>query len=317
MDERYRWNDQRRNEHRSHDRDELERRAGAGWRGEDYGRYPGDRGYDRHEGRSDFERKAEDAGRWVRDKLDMGDHRERAESYQPNRAWEGRGEPYPKDLGGINRPGQEDRLTRDPLQGRGRDERGFRGHEERSYDYGARNHSGQGYSQNRYGEVPTYGQNRYAGDQGGRQQRDYSHQAYGRDGMNRYVEGGYETRPEHGEDHRGRYDRDRDDHDRSWWRKARDEFNAWMGDDAAEERRRRDHYHTREEPGRSEYGSQTRDDIRSRDDDTAWRDPMQAGRRDWRTNHGWNEEGRRGERHEPRDHRPGWFRDDRGSGRPW
>jgi len=317
MNERYRWNDPSRSPE-DRERRQLERRAEAGWRGEDYGRYPGDRD-DRSEHRGAFERRAEEAGRWVREHTDLSGRRERAERDAPNHAWDGRREPYPKDLGGINRPGEAERHTRDPLLGPGRDERGFRGQEERSYQ-GGQGYGQSGYSQGAYGgeygkeggygsSAGGYGQGQYGANYGGRndrQQRDYSHQAYGRNGPERYVEGGYESGGGYGRHH------DRDEEERSWWRKARDEFNAWLGDREAEHRRRMDH-------ARDEQYARGGGDWRGHDDDTAWRDPINRAdtgyRADVSRNDGWREEGR--DRPEPRDHRPGWFRDDRGGGRPW
>lgn len=307
MNERYRWNDPSRSPE-DRERRELEHRAQSGWRGEDYGRYPGDRDDHRRDGRGDFERRAEDAGRWVREHTDLSGRRARAESDAPNHAWDGPREPYAKDLGGINRPGESDRPSRDPLLSSGRDAR-YRGQEDRSYadrgGYGAEYGREGGY---RGGS--TSGQGQYGASYGGRndrEQRDYSHQAYGRDGPERYVEGGYETRGGYG--HYGR-----DDDERSWWRKARDEFNAWLGDREAEQRRRMDH-------ARDDQHARGGGDWRGHDDDTAWRDPVRPAdsgyRADADRNDGWREEGRG--RDEPRDHRPGWFRDDdrNGGGRPW
>lgn len=299
MNERYRWTDEERRRREEGERRDLEQRASDGWRGEDHGRdvYRGDQAYGRERPRgyqSDFERNAEKAGRWVHDHLDTSDRQRRAESDAPNRAWRGR-EPYPMDVGGINRPG-EDRTYGDPLdQNGGRSGRG-------TYS-GA---FGQEAGDNRGYGGGHGGQSQYGRDAGGRndqRQRDYGREAYGARGSERYVEGGYETRG-HGESFDARYDEDR-----SWWRKARDEFNAWLGDREAEARRRHDH-EVDERYGR--HGG----DWRGHDDDTGWRDPIsppdsgqraEAYRND-RQGYGRDDD-RRFHRDEPRDHRPGWFRD--------
>jgi len=106
MDERYRWNEQtRRFEER--DRDEDQHRRSQEWRGQD-GRSSG--------GGSDYYGVRSGQGR-----EDNG-----------NRAWEGRGEPFPKDVGGINRPGEERSFGRDPLTG----DRGSGRQDERGGQYG-------------------------------------------------------------------------------------------------------------------------------------------------------------------------------------
>lgn len=117
-------------------------------------------------------------------------------------------------------------------------------------------------------------------DYGRSPRADYRHSG------DRYLEGGYEPRHHYGElEHEAR----------SWWSRARDEFRSWMGDRQAERRLRIDHA---EEERHGRHGG----DWRGHDDDTGWRDPISAA--DVR-----NEYER--DRAAPRQHRPGFFRDDR------
>jgi len=278
MDERYRWNEQTRR-FEEKERDEPRRWRDEGERSELKGR--------------DYYGVSGDRGR------EPGD----------NRAWEGR-EPYPKDLGGINRPGEERSFgARDPLTGDRGSAGGYSNAERDRGDYrGAQYGStygepGQTYGGGYTGQTGTGYAGGYGGGQGsggqapgggygpGQASRDYRADR----GGGRYVEGGYEDYTPHYDRHRD-FDREREHDARSWWAKARDEFRAWMGDREAERRLRMDHE-------RDDYYGRHGGDWRGHDDDTGWRDPIRGdGREDFR-------------REEPREHRPGWFRDDDGRGR--
>ncbi len=278
MNERYRWRD----EHGPQGREPR--------RGDDYygaGR-DGDRGR-----RSEFEERAHRLGERVHDMM----HDDRRGQPAPNSSWQGR-EPYAKDLGGINRPGQEGRSF-DPLGGdrgeyRARPNDGYSGQTGTGYTGG----QGSGFQGSRFGDA--YGSGapyRGGSDYGARQARDFSHQAYGPRGPERYAEGGWE--PPHIREERER-------EARGWWAKARDEFRAFMGDREAERRLRMDHDRD------DEYGRRG-GDWRGHDDDTGWRDPVSAGERDFDDRRHDRHHGGRFPEHEPRQHRPGWFRDpDRG-----
>lgn len=267
MNERYRWRDER--NPRDGSRRPDDERSARGQRDLDFGR-------DEPGWREDDERSLRD-----RDYYGVSGHR-RGEP-APNHAWDDRGEPYPKDVGGINHPGEEPRSF-DPLTG----DRGSGGPRREDREYRGAQY-GQTYGQE--GGAP-YG--REAGYGAGQADLDFSHQAYGPRGARRYVEGGYE--PSHIEDERER-------EARGWWAKARDEFRAWMGDREAERRVHMDH--DRDE----DYGRHG-GDWRGHDDDTGWRDPISAGAS--RDHPQWSDRARRQWRESrpesPREHRPGWFR---------
>lgn len=189
-----------------------------------------------------------------------------------NRSWQGR-EPYRKDLGGLNHPG-------DAHSGRGLDPlTGDRGSAEQDRSGGGR-HRGYGYGDE---AVRQRGGGYTAGQAAG-----------GYAGASRYAEGGFETRAH------DRYDHEREHEARSWWRKARDEFRAWMGDREAERRVRMDHEES-ERHGR--HGG----DWRGHDDDTGWRDPLSDADQNPRRA-GPGDDHRYGGG--PREHRPGFFRDE-------
>ena len=225
MNERYRWNeeDDRRSAEERAERLRRERGQGPDLSGRDYYGVSGPN-------RSSFER----------------DRR----TERPNHAWDGR-EPYPMDVGGVNRPGENRGHGLEPLTG-------DRGSAEQQELW--------------RGDDIDYGRDPRA---------EY------RQGRARYLEGGYEPRGHYGElEHEAR----------SWWARARDEFRSWMGDREAERRLRMDHA---EEERHGRHGG----DWRGHDDDTGWRDPISAA--DVR-----NEYER--DRGSPREHRPGFFRDDDG-----
>lgn len=219
MNERYRWNEEqerRRAEARA-ERARREREQDQDLSGRDYYGVSGPR----------------------RDDDLRGQH---ARGDRPNRSWDGR-EPYPMDVGGVNRPGEDRGPGLDPLTGdRGSGER----------DGPRSSHAGYGYRGVQYGDEAV-------GQRGGPSPAWEAGQASG--GRGRYLEGGYEPRS-------FREDDDELEHEaRSWWARARDEFRAWMGDREAERRVRRDHAeHER-------YGRRG-GDWHGHDDDTGWRDPI-------------------------------------------
>jgi len=250
MNERYRWNEEE-ERRRAEERMRRERSKGPDLAGRDYYGVSG---------KSEQERR--------RDEHERGD--------RPNHSWDGR-EPYPQDVGGINRPGEDRGYGLDPLTG----DRGS-GEQDERYRGGA----GHGYHEAQYGDEAV-------GQRGGGYSSSEASRpspggggygAGGAYGGGRYMEGGYEP---HGRRH---HYGDLEHEARSWWSRARDEFRAWMGDREAERRVRMDHA---EDERYGRHGG----DWRGHDDDTGWRDPVSDG------------DDRQAS---PREHRPGLFRDERG-----
>jgi hypothetical protein len=205
---------------------------------------------------------------------------DRSHARGENRSWEGR-EPYPMDVGGINHPGDGDRgMGLDPLTG----------------DRGSAERNSRGYRGVQYGEEAVPQRDRgYSAGEASRGYRSREH----------YAEGGFEPR---GPDRYGadRFDHEREHEARSWWAKARDEFRAWMGDREAERRVRSDH---EDDERYARHGG----DWQGHDDDTGWRDPIsETDRKERRFDEPLPRDFDSRPRGEPREHRPGFFRDDDG-----
>jgi len=182
----------------------------------------------------------------------------------PNHAWDGR-EPYPQDVGGINRPGQEP-AGLDPLTGdRGSAEADARQTSLQFGDEGA--------------EQPGGGTSAYEAA------------APARTSDAHYAEGGFDPRGVQGA---GPLE------DRTLWDKATDEVKSWVGDHDAEERRKADHL-------RAEAEAAGGGDWQGHDDDTGWRDPVSPGKAA-EADHASKPKGDDA-REEPREHRPGQFRE--------
>jgi hypothetical protein len=180
--------------------------------------------------------------------------------------------------------------------------RSWEGREPYPQDVGGINHPG---DDHHYGLDPLTG-DRGSGEQDERYRSGYRGAQYGDEAVPQrdrgysageaargyrsrgpYAEGGFEPRSY-------RDDLEREHEARSWWARARDEFRAWMGDREAERRVRHDHQ------GDERFASHG-GDWRGHDDDTGWRDPV----------HPQQQEHRRRFEQETREHRPGYFRDER------